>query len=119
MINFYWKHWPKISNSLSFKLLKLNLMGIGLSGFFSNAAAATTSGESLPFESTLDMLQKSISGPVLTSMSIIMVAVTCVMLAFGEWGEGFKKIINIVLWLSIAFAAVSFLNHMFGAGAVF
>ena len=82
------------------------------------AMASTTSSENLPFESTLDMLQKSISGPVLTSMSIIMVAITCIMLAFGEWGEGFKKIINIVLWLSIAFAAVSFLNHMFGAGAV-
>ncbi len=109
MNNFYWKHWPKISNSL----------GIILGGFCSNATAATTGGDSLPFESTLDMLQKSISGPVLTSMSIIMVAVTCVMLAFGEWGEGFKKIINIVLWLSIAFSAVSFLNHMFAAGAVF
>ncbi len=80
--------------------------------------AATTGGENLPFESTLDMLQKSISGPVLTSISIIMVAITCVMLAFGEWGDGFKRVINIVLWLSIAFSSVSFLNHMFAAGAV-
>lgn len=90
-----------------------------LDGLFQSANASTTGGENLPFESTLDTLQKSISGPVLTSMSIIMVAITCLMLAFGEWGEGFKKIINIVLWLSIAFAAVSFLNHMFGAGATF
>jgi type IV secretory pathway VirB2 component (pilin) len=48
-----------------------------------------------------------------------MVAVTCVMLAFGEWGDGFKRVINIVLWLSVAFSAVSFLNHMFAAGATF
>lgn len=105
MRNFYWKHWAKTLAS-SFTIL-------------SPAWAGTTGSENLPFESTLDMLQKSISGPVLTSMSIIMVAVTCLMLAFGEWGDGFKKIINIVLWLSVAFAAVSFLNHMFGAGATF
>lgn len=95
------------------------LMAISLLLLSDAASASTTGGENLPFESTLDTLQKSISGPVLTSMSIIMIAVTCVMLAFGEWGDGFKKIINIVMWLSIAFAAVSFLNHMFGAGAVF
>jgi type IV secretion system protein TrbC len=107
MINFSWLR-PS-------KLLVLILLSTGL---FNSAAFASTTGGDLPFESTLDMLQKSISGPVLTSISIIMVAVTCVMLAFGEWGDGFKRIINIVLWLSIAFAAVSFLNHMFGAGAV-
>lgn len=106
MKNLHSKHW-------------LKWLGF-ISAWFSSAAfGSTTGGENLPFESTLDTLQKSISGPVLTSMSIIMVAVTCLMLAFGEWGDGFKKIINIVLWLSIAFAAVSFLNHMFGAGAVF
>lgn len=107
MRNFCWKRWAKRLLSLPFSLVS------------SSALASTTGSENLPFESTLDMLQKSISGPVLTSMSIIMVAVTCLMLAFGEWGDGFKKIINIVLWLSVAFAAVSFLNHMFGAGAIF
>ncbi len=108
MRNFYWKSW-----------LKASALGYGLFNFTSITYAGTTGSENLPFESTLDMLQKSISGPVLTSISIIMVAITCMMLAFGEWGDGFKKIINIVLWLSIAFAAVSFLNHMFGAGATF
>lgn len=103
MKSFCWKRWVKAS----------------VYWVSSSAWASTTGRDSLPFESTLDMLQKSISGPVLTSMSIIMVAVTCLMLAFGEWGDGFKKIINIVLWLSVAFAAVSFLNHMFGAGATF
>ncbi len=102
MRNSYLKYWLSFSSC-----------------FLQSSFASTTGGENLPFESTLDILQKSISGPVLTSMSIIMVAVTCLMLAFGEWGDGFKKIINIVLWLSIAFAAVSFLNRMFGAGAVF
>lgn len=73
----------------------------------------------LPFDSTLNLLQQAISGPFLLSASIIMIVVTCLMLAFGEWGDGFKKIINIVMWLSIAFGAVSFIDTMFGGGAVF
>jgi type IV secretory pathway VirB2 component (pilin) len=107
MINLHGKNWIK---TIIFSTILL---------FTPNLWAATTGGENLPFESTLDMLQKSISGPVLTSISIIMVAITCVMLAFGEWGDGFKRVINIVLWLSVAFSAVSFLNHMFAAGATF
>lgn len=107
MKKYCWKYWVSL------------FLGLCAGGVSSAGLAGTTGSENLPFESTLDMLQKSISGPVLTSMSIIMVAITCLMLAFGEWGDGFKKIINIVLWLSVAFAAVSFLTHMFGAGAVF
>lgn len=109
MKNFYLKKWANFIFFTAFGTVFFDPMSF----------ASTTGTGSLPFESTLDMLQKSISGPVLTSMSIIMVAVTCLMLAFGEWGDSFKKIINIVLWLSVAFSSVSFLNHMFGAGALF
>lgn len=70
-------------------------------------------GGDLPFVSTMDKLQQAISGPFLLSASIIMIVVTCIMLAFGEWGDGFKKIINIVLWLSVAFAASSFIGAVF------
>jgi type IV secretion system protein TrbC len=73
----------------------------------------------LPFVSTLNMLKDGISGPFLLAASIIMIVATCVMLAFGEWGDGFKRMINIVMWLSIAFAATSFVTTMFGGGAVF
>lgn len=79
--------------------------------------ASTTS--ALPFASTLNILKDGISGPVLLSASIIMIVVTCLMLAFGEWGAGFKTLINIVFWLSIAFAAASFVATLFGGGAVF
>lgn len=83
-----------------------------------HSAFASTTGN-LPFNSTMNMLKDAISGPFLLAASIIMIVVTCLMLAFGEWGDGFKKLINIVLWLSIAFAATSFITTMFGGGAVF
>lgn len=81
------------------------------------ALASTTS--NLPFASAMTKLKDAISGPFLLAAAVIMIVTTCLMLAFGEFGDGFKKIINIVLWLSIAFAATSFITTMFGAGAVF
>ena len=79
--------------------------------------ASTTS--SLPFVSKMQMLQEAISGPFLLAASIIMLVITCLMLGFGEWGDGFKKLINIVFWLSIAFTAIGFVAWLGGTGAVF
>lgn len=93
--------------------------GIILSLGFLCQNAWASSASDLPFVSTLNTFKEAISGPFLLSASIIMIVVTCIMLAFGEWGDGFKKMINIVMWLSIAFAATSFVTTMFGSGAVF
>lgn len=76
--------------------------------------ANADTGADLPFNSTMNLLKDSITGPFLMSASIIMIVATCLMLAFGEWGDGFKKLINIVLWLSIAFSATSFVTTLFG-----
>lgn len=83
-----------------------------------NIVLASTNGN-LPFTSTINTLKDAISGSFLLAAAIIMIVVTCLMLAFGEWGEGFKKIINIVLWLSVAFGATSFVSTLFGGGAIF
>jgi type IV secretory pathway VirB2 component (pilin) len=107
MINSNLKNWPK----KIVKLSTVNCLGI-------NSAFASSTG-TLPFNSTMNTLKDAISGPFLLSAAIIMIVITCLMLAFGEWGDGFKKFINIVLWLSIAFGAVTFVTTMFGAGAIF
>jgi type IV secretory pathway VirB2 component (pilin) len=83
------------------------------------SAYASSTTTSLPFNTAMNTLKDAISGPFLLAAAIIMIVVTCLMLAFGEWGDGFKKVINIVLWLSIAFGAASFVATMFGSGAVF
>ncbi len=77
-------------------------------------SSARADAADLPFNSTMNLLKDAITGPFLLSVSIIMIVVTCLMLAFGEWGDGFKKLINIVLWLSIAFSASSFVTTLFG-----
>lgn len=58
----------------------------------------------------LGELQTTISGPILSSISVIMVVVTALMLAFGEWGDGFKRLIQIVFWISIAAGASSMVS---------
>jgi type IV secretion system protein VirB2 len=80
--------------------------------------ASSTGGSDMPFVTTMTKIQGAISGPFLLSGAVIMIVITCLMLAFGEWGDGFKKIINIVLWLSIAFAATNFVTSLFGTGAI-
>lgn len=84
---------------------------IALGGFVASAPAFA--GDALPFDSTIKELQTAISGKFLTGTAIIMIVITCVMLAFGEWGDGFKKIINIVLWLSVAFGATAMVTTLF------
>ena len=107
MSNLYLKSW------LSRRFI------VGCSMFLAGQEAFASSMGSLPFNSTMNTLKDAISGPFILSASIIMIVITCLMLAFGEMGEGFKKIINIVLWLSIAFGSGSFVSTLFGGGAVF
>lgn len=88
-------------------------------GFFVNASAFASTTSSLPFVTALQTIESAITGPVLLSAGLIMIVITCLMLAFGEWGEGFRKFINIVLWLGVAFSASSLVTTLFGSGAVF
>ena len=78
---------------------------LGLSGINSSNLKAV---------SQLQDLQSTISGPVLASIAVIMVVVTCLMLAFGEWGDGFKRLIQIVFWISIAAGAGSMVASFMG-----
>ncbi len=98
-------------------LKKLNLFFLSMLISISPAFASTTS--NLPFSSTMEKVKDAISGPFLLSAATILLVITCLMLAFGEWGDGMKKLINIVFWLSLAFSGAGFLVLLFGMGAVF
>ncbi len=62
----------------------------------------------------------SIEGPVARIVGVIVIIITGLSLAFGDAGGGFRKLIQIVFGLSIAFAATSFFLSFFsfGGGAV-
>lgn len=81
---------------------------------------AHAAGTGMPWEGPLDQILQSIEGPVARIVSVIIITLTGLTLAFGETSGGFRKLIQIVFGLSIAFAATSFFLTFFsfGGGAV-
>lgn len=82
---------------------------IGLFAFLSFVTLQAFA-DSLPFDGPMQTIESDISGPIAASISTIMVVVTCLLLAFGEFGDGFKRFITITLWLSIALGAASLIQ---------
>ena len=84
------------------------------------AHPAHAAGTGMPWEGPLDQILQSIEGPVARIVSVIIITLTGLTLAFGETSGGFRKLIQIVFGLSIAFAATSFFLTFFsfGGGAV-
>jgi type IV secretory pathway VirB2 component (pilin) len=79
----------------------------------SNARAA---GSNMPWEQPLNQILESIQGPVAKVISVIVIILTGLALAFGETSGGFRRLIQIVFGLSIAFAASSFFLSFFSFG---
>ncbi len=77
---------------------------------------AYASGSSMPWESPLQSILESIEGPVAKIIAVIIIIVTGLTLAFGETSGGFRRLIQIVFGLSIAFAASSFFLSFFSFG---
>jgi type IV secretory pathway VirB2 component (pilin) len=84
------------------------------------AAPARAAGTNMPWEQPLNQILDSIQGPVAKVMSVVVIILTGLALAFGETSGGFRRLIQIVFGLSIAFAASSFFLtfFQFGGGAL-
>ena len=75
---------------------------------------AHASGSGLPWESPLQKILDSISGPVAKVVGVLAIVLTGLGLAFGEGGGLMRKALGIVFGLSIAFSASSFGLSFFG-----
>jgi len=84
------------------------------------ASTAQAAGSSMPWEGPLQSILESIQGPVARIVAVIIIIATGLALAFGDTSGGFRKLIQIVFGLSIAFAASSFFLSFFSfsGGAV-
>jgi type IV secretion system protein VirB2 len=85
------------------------------------ALAGTTGGTSMPWETPLQTVADSISGPVAKAVGIIAIVITGIGFAFAEGGSAMRKGVGIVFGLAIAFTATTFISSFFSmtAGAVF
>ena len=77
---------------------------------------AMASGSGMPWEEPLQQILESVQGPVAKIVAVIVIITTGLALAFGETSGGFRKLIQIVFGLSIAFAASSFFLSFFSFG---
>lgn len=84
------------------------------------AAPAHAAGSNMPWEQPLQQVLESIEGPVAKIIAVIIIIVTGLTLAFGDTSGGFRRLVQIVFGISIAFAASSFFLSFFqfGGGAL-
>lgn len=83
-------------------------------------APAYAAGSNMPWEAPLTAILESIQCPVARIIAVIIIIITGLTLAFGDTSGGFRRLIQIVFGLSIAFAASSFFLTFFAftGGAV-
>jgi type IV secretion system protein TrbC len=77
---------------------------------------ALAAGSNMPWEQPLNQILQSVEGPVAKIIAVIIIIVTGLSLAFGDTSGGFRRLIQIVFGLSIAFAASSFFLSFFSFG---
>lgn len=78
--------------------------------------SAWAAGSNMPWEQPLNQILQSVEGPVAKIIAVIIIVVTGLTLAFGDSSGGFRRLIQIVFGLSIAFAASSFFLSFFSFG---
>ena len=78
--------------------------------------SALAAGSNMPWEQPLNQILQSVEGPVAKIIAVIIIIVTGLSLAFGDTSGGFRRLIQIVFGLSIAFAASSFFLSFFSFG---
>jgi type IV secretion system protein VirB2 len=80
------------------------------------AGTAHAAGANMPWEQPLQQILDSVQGPVAKILAVMIIVITGLTLAFGDTSGGFRRLIQIVFGISIAFAASSFFLTFFSFG---
>lgn len=83
---------------------------------FLMVSSAWAAGSGMPWEAPLQRILESVQGPVAKIVAVLIITVTGISLAFGDTSGGFRKLVQVVFGLSIAFAASSFFLSFFSFG---
>jgi type IV secretion system protein VirB2 len=100
-------------NNIQRHLIMLGLIALG---FLVLGGPAHAAGSGMPWEAPLASILASIEGPVARIVAVIIIIITGLSLAFGDTSGGFRRLIQIVFGLSVAFAATSFFLAFFSFG---
>lgn len=94
----------------------LGLAALAAIGAVAAAEPALAAGSGMPWEQPLESILQSIEGPVARIIAVIIIIITGLSLAFGDTSGGFRRLLQIVFGLTIAFAATSFFLAFFSFG---
>jgi type IV secretion system protein VirB2 len=98
-----------------FHLVYRSFVTAGITGIASLVSVpAWAAGSNMPWEQPLNQILQSVEGPVAKILAVIIII--GLTLAFGDTSGGFRRLIQIVFGLSIAFAASSFFLSFFSFG---
>ena len=93
-----------------------NLILTGTAFVVVQTSSAFAAGSGMPWEAPLTQVLESIEGPVARIVAVIIIIITGLSLAFGDTSGGFRRLVQIIFGLSIAFAATSFFLAFFSFG---
>ncbi len=101
--------------------LRTAVMVAGIAMLVAGPAWAAGGGTAMPWETPLETIMQSLSGPVAKAVGIIAIVLTGLGFAFSEGGSVLRRGIGIVFGLAIAFTATTFITSFFNmtAGAAF
>lgn len=105
---------PSLSPPHHIKIV--SALALSVSSSFLAMGTAHAAGSNMPWEQPLNQILQSVEGPVAKILAVIVIVVTGLTLAFGDTSGGFRRLIQIVFGLSIAFAASSFFVSFFSFG---
>ena len=74
---------------------------------------AFAAGSGMPWEAPLQRILDSVEGPVAKVSAVVIIIITGLSLSFGDMSGGFRRLVQIVFGLTIAFAASSFFLSFF------
>ena len=106
--------WPSLAKRIFRRLLPLAIaIAVTATALLATSGSADAAGSGMPWEAPLQRILESIEGPVAKILAVIIIIVTGLSLAFGDMSGGFRKLVQVVFGLSIAFAATSFFMSFF------
>lgn len=101
------------------RVLAAVAVGAALAAVFSDAALATTSGPSMPWDAPLQTLLENLQGTVARILVTVAVVITGLLFAFGESGGAFRRVFGIAFGAAIALGALTVLSSLGFVGATF
>jgi len=91
----------------------MTMVLIAIAIVLASTQPAFAAGSGMPWEAPLQRILDSVQGPVAKVSAVVIIIITGLSLSFGDMSGGFRRLVQIVFGLSIAFAASSFFLSFF------